>query len=168
MKNFRKQRLYKEDGFSYITKYVNRLKKTGTTYKACCPFHNERTPSFTIYPKGFNGQDHETFFCFGCHQGGDIIKFKMLLDNISYNEALKRLEQEFDLAEADDSSILEFINNELHIQNYSHIQNISNENVLLMISNLCRKYLVFVQDKYPNLYEYEQKVIYYYYRYILK
>ena len=166
MNKLRRQRIYKEDGLSYMMKNVSRLKKTGTTYKASCPFHNERTPSLTIYPKGFNGQDHETFYCFGCHQGGDIIKFKMLLDNVSYKEALSLLEQEFEISEINDNTILEFITEELQVQNHSALQVFSNEHILLLIANLCRKYLEFVKEHYPNKFIYEQRVIYGYYRYI--
>ncbi len=53
--------------------------------KACCPFHNEKTPSFFIY--------HETnsFYCFSCHTGGDVIRFLMLLEGLNFPEAVKRL-----------------------------------------------------------------------------
>ena len=70
------------DIFSVVSRYVT-LKKKGSQYWGCCPFHNEKTPSFTISPeKGF-------FYCFGCHVGGNIFKFISLIENISYFEAVK-------------------------------------------------------------------------------
>ena len=52
------------------------LKRSGKVYKALCPFHDERTPSFTLYPK------EQTFHCFGCQQGGTVIDYIMLRENI--------------------------------------------------------------------------------------
>ena len=64
------------------------VKKRGRIYVCCCPFHSEKTPSCTIYP-----DDDPHFYCFGCHEGGDVIKFVMLTDNVSYIEAVKILAQ---------------------------------------------------------------------------
>jgi DNA primase catalytic core len=62
-----------------------KLKKTGKSYKALCPFHQEKTPSFTVTPaKGL-------WHCFGCGKGGDAIRFVELLDGITFPEAVKRL-----------------------------------------------------------------------------
>ena len=63
------------------------LKKRGRTYVCCCPFHSEKTPSCTVYPES------ASFYCFGCGVGGDVIKFVMLTDNISYMEAVRTLAQ---------------------------------------------------------------------------
>src|SRR5699024_555928 len=52
------------------------LKRNGRVYKALCPFHNERTPSFTVYPK------NQSFHCFGCERSGTIIDYVMYRDNI--------------------------------------------------------------------------------------
>ncbi|WP_338790373.1 DNA primase [Bernardetia sp. Wsw4-3y2] len=61
------------------------LKKQGSSFKACCPFHQEKTPSFVVTPsKGI-------FKCFGCGKGGDSITFVMEHENLSYPEALKFL-----------------------------------------------------------------------------
>ena len=61
------------------------LKKQGASFKACCPFHQEKTPSFVVTPsKGI-------FKCFGCGKGGDSITFVMEHENLSYPEALKYL-----------------------------------------------------------------------------
>lgn len=61
------------------------LKKRGREFVAICPFHNEKTPSFTVIPH------KQIFYCFGCHKGGDVFKFLCDYENISYPEAIKRL-----------------------------------------------------------------------------
>ena len=61
------------------------LKKKGKNYWGCCPFHNEKTPSFSVTPeKGF-------FYCFGCHASGNAINFLMRYENLTFPEALERL-----------------------------------------------------------------------------
>ncbi|MDR1522374.1 MAG: DNA primase [Endomicrobium sp.] len=70
---------------SVIREYIPDLKRTGHNWKACCIFHNEKTPSFIVSPeKGI-------FRCFGCNVSGDVFKFVMLADNISWLEAVKKL-----------------------------------------------------------------------------
>lgn len=68
-----------------IREYVPSLKKAGRTYKARCPFHNEKTPSFTV------NQDKGMFYCFGCQSGGDVFAFVMKIENIPFNEAAEKL-----------------------------------------------------------------------------
>ncbi|MDR3253459.1 MAG: DNA primase [Endomicrobium sp.] len=70
---------------SIVKEYLPDLKRTGRNWKSCCPFHNEKTPSFIVSPeKGI-------FRCFGCNIAGDVFKFIMLIDNISWIEAVKKL-----------------------------------------------------------------------------
>ncbi len=65
-----------------ISDYVT-LKKKGVNYQACCPFHNEKTPSFVVSPsKG-------VFKCFGCGKGGNAVTFVMEHEGVTYPEALK-------------------------------------------------------------------------------
>jgi len=66
--------------------YAN-VKKRGRIYVCCCPFHAEKTPSCTIYP------DNNSFYCFGCHEGGDVITFIMKKENLTYMEAVRTLAQ---------------------------------------------------------------------------
>jgi DNA primase len=61
------------------------LKKAGSTYKGLCPFHGEKTPSFTVTPA------RESWKCFGCGEGGDIFSFVMKRDSVPFPEALKVL-----------------------------------------------------------------------------
>ncbi len=73
------------DIVAFIRQYVPGLKRAGKTYKACCPFHHEKTPSFTC------SSEKGLFYCFGCQEGGDIIAFLMKIENLSFREALERL-----------------------------------------------------------------------------
>lgn len=67
-----------------ISGYVS-LKRAGSNMKGLCPFHSERTPSFTVY---LSSQD---FYCFGCGAGGDVIAFVMKAENLDYISAIKFL-----------------------------------------------------------------------------
>ena len=70
------------DILSVVASYVP-LKKKGRNYWGCCPFHSEKTPSFSVAPeKGF-------FYCFGCHAGGNVFKFISMIENISYFDAIR-------------------------------------------------------------------------------
>ncbi len=61
------------------------LRRAGKSYKGLCPFHSEKTPSFTVDPeKGF-------FYCFGCHAGGDVFDFVMRIGSVPFPEARKEL-----------------------------------------------------------------------------
>jgi len=67
-----------------ISSYIN-LKRRGKNLVGLCPFHGEKTPSFTVYPNS------ESYYCFGCSAGGDIITFTMQIENLDYVEAVKLL-----------------------------------------------------------------------------
>ncbi len=67
-----------------IASYVN-LKRAGSNYQGLCPFHSEKTPSFTVFP------NTETFHCFGCGAGGDVISFVMRAENLEYMGAVEFL-----------------------------------------------------------------------------
>lgn len=72
----------RSDILPVVQSYVP-LKRKGGRYWGCCPFHQEKTPSFNVEPdKGF-------FYCFGCHAGGDAIKFISMIEGITYFEAVK-------------------------------------------------------------------------------
>ncbi len=76
------------DIVEFIRQYVPNLKRAGKTYKACCPFHHEKTPSFTC------SSEKGLFYCFGCQAGGDIFAFLMKIENLSFNEALEKLAEQ--------------------------------------------------------------------------
>jgi DNA primase len=65
-----------------IGEYV-RLKKTGQNFTGLCPFHQEKTPSFSVHPV------KQMYYCFGCHEGGDIFKFVMAMEKCEFPEALR-------------------------------------------------------------------------------
>lgn len=62
-----------------------KLKKTGKNYSACCPFHNENTPSFTVSP------DKQFYYCFGCGASGTALRFVMEFDGLSFPDAVEKL-----------------------------------------------------------------------------
>ena len=67
-----------------LSKYLQ-LRRAGNSWKACCPFHSEKTPSFHVNPA------RQTFHCFGCGVGGDALKFIMMFENLDDPPALRRL-----------------------------------------------------------------------------
>lgn len=75
---------YRNDIETAVSQYVN-LKRQGKNLVGLCPFHSEKTPSFTVYPE--NG----SFYCFGCGVGGDVFTFTGLIENLDYIESVKLL-----------------------------------------------------------------------------
>ena len=74
-----------------VGSYLPDLKKRGANYWACCPFHNEKTPSFSVSPtKGI-------YKCFGCGKGGNSVNFVMEIGGLSYPEALKELALKYNI-----------------------------------------------------------------------
>jgi DNA primase len=72
------------DIVSLVGEYVT-LKKTGRNYLGLCPFHREKTPSFTVSP------DKQMFYCFGCSEGGNAVSFLMKLNHLTFPEAIRHL-----------------------------------------------------------------------------
>lgn len=68
------------------------LKKSGSRYRALCPFHTEKTPSFYV------DADKQLFYCFGCGAGGDVFKFLMLYEKMEFPEALRTLAARYGIA----------------------------------------------------------------------
>ncbi len=69
-----------------------KLKKTGKNYSACCPFHNENTPSFTVSP------DKQFYYCFGCGASGTALRFVMEFDGLSFPDAVEKLADQMSMA----------------------------------------------------------------------
>ena len=68
-----------------ISSYGVQVRRAGSSYKACCPFHHEKTPSFNIQP------DRGFYHCFGCGESGDAIKFVQKQEGLTFIEAVKKL-----------------------------------------------------------------------------
>ncbi len=82
---------YRNNIDDVISPYVN-LKRRGKNLVGLCPFHGEKTPSFTVYPE--NG----SFYCFGCGVGGDVFTFIKLIENLDYVESIKLLAEKSGVA----------------------------------------------------------------------
>ena len=82
---------YRSDIESVVSSYIT-LKRRGKNLIGLCPFHGEKTPSFTIYPE--NG----SFYCFGCKAGGDVFTFTKLIENLDYIDAVKLLAERAGIA----------------------------------------------------------------------
>lgn len=69
-----------------IGRYIS-LKKSGYRFLGLCPFHEEKHPSFTVYP------ETQSWYCFSCNRGGDVINFIMLIENTDFKDAVSILER---------------------------------------------------------------------------
>lgn len=87
----------RNDIVEVVSSYV-RLEKKGRSYWGLCPFHSEKTPSFSVEPT------KQFFYCFGCNRGGSVIQFIMYIENLEFVDALKLLAERagITLPEADD------------------------------------------------------------------
>ncbi len=95
--SFLQELKFKTDIEDIISGYVS-LKKRGSTSVGLCPFHNEKTPSFTVY------NDTQSFYCFGCGAGGDAVTFIKKIENLDYIDAVKLLAQRVGLQMPEDNS----------------------------------------------------------------
>ena len=82
--DFKEKVRQSSDIIDVISGYVP-LKKKGRDYWACCPFHGEKTPSFSV------SKEKQFFYCYGCHVGGDVFEFVRKIENCTFPEALKVL-----------------------------------------------------------------------------
>lgn len=96
--SFLQELKYKTDIEDVISTYVS-LRRRGSTSIGLCPFHNEKTPSFTVY------NDTQSFYCFGCGAGGDAVTFIKKIENLDYMDALKLLAQRAGVQMPDDNTV---------------------------------------------------------------
>ena len=87
--------VYRNDIEQVIGSYVT-LKRAGSNLNGLCPFHSEKTPSFTVFPAT------KSFYCFGCGAGGDVITFIMKEENLDYRGAVEHLAARAGIAIEDD------------------------------------------------------------------
>ena len=93
--------LHKTDLVSLVSEYVPLSQKSGRLW-GCCPFHNEKTPSFSVQP------DKQMYYCFGCHAGGGAIQFVREVERLPFVDAVKFLAQRAGMElpnEVDDSAL---------------------------------------------------------------
>ena len=88
MRNDADQLLDKISILDVVSQYV-KLRKAGKDYLGLCPFHKEKTPSFTV------SVEKQIYYCFGCHEGGNAINFVMKYENLSFQEALESLGKQY-------------------------------------------------------------------------
>ena len=74
-----------------VLQYVPNLKQAGSRWKGCCPFHQEKTPSFIVNP------DSNTYHCFGCGVGGNVFKFIMAIENLDFPGAAQFLARKYNV-----------------------------------------------------------------------
>ncbi|MDH5796223.1 MAG: CHC2 zinc finger domain-containing protein [Anaplasmataceae bacterium] len=74
-----------------ISNFIYIANKKGNYIKTLCPFHNEKSSSFTIYPST------QSFYCYGCGLSGDLIKFIMLYNKFNFNEALEFIIKKYNI-----------------------------------------------------------------------
>lgn len=75
----------RSDIIEVVRDYIPNLKVAGRNHKACCPFHQERTPSFNVNP------EKQIYHCFGCGAGGDVFSFVMKIEGLAFLEAVQKL-----------------------------------------------------------------------------
>jgi hypothetical protein len=73
------------DIVAVMESYGIKLKKSGSHFKGLCPFHQEKTPSFMVYPQ------ENRYYCFGCQSNGDIFSLVMQMENLTFREAVARV-----------------------------------------------------------------------------
>jgi len=111
------------DIVDFISEYVQ-LKKSGQNFKALCPFHSEKTPSFMVNPS------KQIFHCFGCGVGGDVVSFLMKHENIPFNEALHNIAKKAGI------DLREFKFDKEHTEKRDRILQINREAMNYFIKNL--------------------------------
>lgn len=113
------------DVVDVISQFIE-IKKSGANFKACCPFHGEKTPSFVISPT------KQIYHCFGCGVGGDAIKFVMEYEKLAYPEALEKLASMYNIS-------LTYENNTQQKLDTKVLQEINQYYQKLFISNVTAK-----------------------------
>ena len=130
------------DIVSLVSEYV-KLEKRGQNYLGLCPFHNEKTPSFTVSP------EKKIAHCFGCGKGGNIFQFVSLIENITYNQAIVKLGTRLGLDIESNSNKEERydLNNEHDLMYYGHMLLADYYNYILMNTKEAEEALKYLLDR---------------------
>jgi DNA primase len=111
------------DIVDFISEYVQ-LRKSGQNFKALCPFHSEKTPSFMVNPS------KQIFHCFGCGIGGDVVRFLMKHENLSFGEAIRLITKKAGI------EIKEFKFDKEHSEKREKILRVNMEAMKIFLKNL--------------------------------
>jgi DNA primase len=118
-----------------IARYVP-LKKAGRNFKACCPFHNEKTPSFHV------NVERQTFKCFGCNEGGSVFDFVMKMERLTFVEALRLLAEKAGITVEDDPAAAEKRRvRDLALRALTWAANVYARDLLLPVGSDCLAYV---------------------------
>ena len=105
------------DILDVVGSYVN-LSRKGNRWWGLCPFHNEKTPSFSVSP------DKNIFYCFGCHKGGGSYQFLMEMESLNFPEAVRRLAEKAGVDIPDDNGGEEYRDNRRALEDlYKRVSN---------------------------------------------
>ena len=94
--SFIQELIERNDIADVVSQYVRLTKKSGQNLFGLCPFHSEKTPSFSVAP------DKQIYHCFGCGKGGSVINFIMEIENLSYPDAVRFLARRVGMAVPED------------------------------------------------------------------
>ena len=121
------ERIHEDANLVDIVSEYLPLKRTGVNFVGLCPFHNEKTPSFTV------SEVKQFYHCFGCGEGGDVISFIMKMENLSFLEACEYLANKLGIPLEEKSERDKKLENER-----DRIYEINNEAARYYYSNLIR------------------------------
>lgn len=126
------------DIVTIIGEYIN-LERKGTNYLARCPFHNEKTPSFTV------SSSKQIYKCFGCNVGGDVINFVQDIEHISFMEAIEKIANKVGMQMIETNKTSKSIQERGHKKKLLQIvldtANYYKDNLTLIKNNIASKYL---------------------------
>jgi len=148
------------DDLIIMNEYIQ-LKPINGIYRCKCPFHNERTPSFTVYPKGFKKnnneiQTHLTYYCFGCSASGNIVTFVHNIEkHDDYEQTFDLFKKRYGISYGEDEKINELnqLINGLKDSSDNNIKSIPEINIYC--SSYCREYVFLIKEHYPYLFDKE-------------
>lgn len=119
-------------------------KKSGEKIVYKCPIHNEKDPSFIVYPVGTKGRDYQTYYCFGCHDGITLINLKSALEGITVKDSIKSFLKDIKI---DDKEVMKSIIEDIKSGNLDIEDKKEIETTLLLINSTCREHLAEYNDE---------------------
>jgi len=155
------------DGLEYMQRHMRLKSLNNHILRGRCIFHNEKTPSFTVYNTGYSVkgvvQEYTSFHCFGCKASGDIISFKQRLEGVTRQEACELLEKEFNINVKDENVKTVLIKESL--ENIRKVNNnfLTFSQINMICSGICRNYLDYIFKNKKEVFEQEFNYIDQYY-----